>query len=188
MIYLKNKKISLAILLSMFFGFFLGFNNGSASAVSDLTTVINANNYSSYSNQPVFASCNDSSCLSQYHYLTFTGTGNYNRLSWFGLQGYRGVNDARVYVNSISLIDGTTSLTFPSLWLTGDVEYTFTLSESMPTGECPDPPSGSLTIDENGTFDVTNYASISVDVPQNVTEIIDDPISNDFQKILFENR
>lgn len=190
MIYLKNKKISLAILLSMFFGFFLGFNNGNASAVSDLTTVINSSDMSSFVNQPIFSSCNDSACLSQYHYLTVSVSSNpYTRNSFWVLKGFRGLSNLSVNVDSVNLIDGSSSLvigSYDNIYNFSADQFTFTLSESFPTGYCPDPPSGSLTIDENGTFDVTNYASISVDVPQTVTEIIDDPISNDFQKVFFE--
>lgn len=42
-----------------------------------------------------------------------------------------------------------------------------------------------MSITENGTYDVSQYAQVSVNI-DNVTEIIEDPISNDFQKVFFK--
>lgn len=64
--------------------------------------------------------------------------------------------------------------------LTSSDYIKFTLSESLPGASSP---TGSLTITENGIFDVSEVASVNVNVPQDVTEIIEDPVSNDFHKI-----
>lgn len=46
--------------------------------------------------------------------------------------------------------------------------FRFTFTNSLPGNECPEPdvPVGSLSIDQNGTYDVTDYSEAVVNVPQ----------------------
>ena len=155
------------ILFSVIFGFVICFGlitSNDVFAVSDLTTVLNASNYTSYQNQALFPTCNDTQCLSQYHYLSLSYTGNVSTATNFVFKGLRGFNDLRVYVDTVYKIDGSTSLEIPSMYIYGTQEYTFTLSENPPSQACP-PPSGSLTISANGTYDVSEYGSVDVNVP-----------------------
>ena len=50
----------------------------------------------------------------------------------------------------------------PSSW--SSVSVTIVLTDTLPS-DCSSPPSGSLSITENGTFDVSSYAQAVVDVP-----------------------
>lgn len=160
----RSKRCYIALLLfsTIFLGSFVN-SSGDASAVADLTTVYNASNYPS-SETPLFPTCNDSQCLSQYHYLSWTATGNYSPASNFPLKGFRGFNDVRIVVNGVYLIDGSTSLTVPGLYMYGSQEFTFTLTEFYPNQGCSSP-SGILSITSNGTFDVSSYDYAEVDVP-----------------------
>ena len=136
--------------LAFFSGLFITTQN--SFAVADLSITLTSSNYSDFSNSPLFSSCNDSSCLSDYHYLSVSGSGSgFNQYAYWQIRGLRGVNDMRVYVNSSVLIDGSSSLSFGSMFLSGDVSYTFTLSDSLPCScpSCPDPPSGNLDISSN---------------------------------------
>ena len=61
--------------------------------------------------------------------------------------------------------------------------YSAVISDVNPfvTSDCPPLPSGSFSISSNGEYDISDYASVSVDVPQTIGPISDDSIS----KIIF---
>ena len=42
--------------------------------------------------------------------------------------------------------------------------------DSLPSPDCPELPSGNLDISSNGTYDVTNYAQATVNVPAEVIQ------------------
>lgn len=191
MTFYKNKNLlKLAIILPLFFGFFLGFNNGNVSAISDKVVTFDINNQLTDGVVICEQDC------SSYKYIIITNNLNASNTSRFNLR----INTSNIATstfsyfpklsqNTIYTINGDLiSLTLTTLNGMSSSVYgtnkslTITLSENSPI---PTPPSGSLSITENGTYDVSQYASVSVNI-DNVTEIIEDPISNDFQKVFFK--
>ena len=139
MIYLKNKKISLAILLSMFFGFFLGFNNGNVSAVSNLSVTIDSNNNFAAAGVPIFSNCNDASCLSQYKYFHIKCENcsfSYSNISLH----FRTINGFLTYINSYYEVLNSDSIEFTSgLTTPAGRVFTFELLTELPAN-CPPAP------------------------------------------------
>lgn len=50
----------------------------------------------------------------------------------------------------------------------GSISYSVVVSDSFGGGSCPDSPSGSLSITSNGSYDVSQFAEVVVDVPPSV--------------------
>lgn len=64
-----------------------------------------------------------------------------------------------------------------STWLSSGQYIYITLSDSLPSDFPVSTPSGSISITENGTFDVTDYAQAVVDVPAVPGDYHDDLVS-----------
>ena len=174
-------KIIALIFFPIFF-VFLGFNN--VSAVSDVsyTSTYNGSSFPQVGN---FCNNNDANLpnCSDYQYLTIESSTltTQNLISADGQA--RATAMAYSDYSIIKLPSDWTRVGFFGASISGKStsDYIkFTLSESLPGSVAP---TGSLTITENGTFDVSEVASVNVNVPQDVTEIIEDPVSNDFHKI-----
>lgn len=166
----KFYSLSVAALLGCFFCSFI-INQNNASAVSDITIVVDDTNYSSV-DFPCGSDC------SSYHYLLVSDiVTNGNGFS-YSLAPYSNDNFARLQINYNGGLFGNLSFYLfsfdnadqmkraASSWSTG-VSFKLTLSENNPFGSTP---SGSLSITENGTYDVTNYSEAVVDVPPEVVQ------------------
>lgn len=180
---INNKRFfKTAMLSALFFGFFLGFNNGNASAVENKTV-----NYTSGTtftwNQQMFPDCTTVSCLSEYKYLIVNSTPSDNKFIGFRTAYSNLTQDIKCYNSScvFELQNRTDMIGWRGDNLTAPYDFSLTLTDTFGTA----PPTGTLNVTENGTFNVTNYGSVVVDVPQTIVENIEDPISNDFQKVFF---
>lgn len=116
----------------------------------------------------VFPDCLES-CLDQYHFLKIESSGSY------GYASLRIRYDGSA-ITSLMYQTGTTSyigLPFDGhnlnlLMFAGGsygYPYTFTLMDSISSGITP---SGTLNIAENGSYDVTQYAQVDVNIQQEV--------------------
>ena len=108
---------------------------------------------------------------SDYDYIIFErGLNSYN--------GYSSVQITNINFSNITirvpnrltstytLFDDVSKIQLNSATLTS---ITITLTDNIGT-PCPEPPSGSITLSENGTYDVTSYAEAVVDVPATVIQ------------------
>lgn len=148
-----------------------------SSAVSDIIVTIDSSNYSAQS-----VLCEASAC-SPYHYLvvSYNGTVDYSnglpsknvRLNFGSYMGQPSYFSTFPSTSIVELDTSSNSLYYAviqsggsnlSSFFSSGGSIIFTLSEDNPfaSGIIP---SGSLSITENGTFDVTNYAEAVVDVP-----------------------
>lgn len=184
MTFYKNKKLfNLAIIISLVFGVFLGFNNGNVFAIED-STISFSEGHSFVWNQSIFPDCSTNSCLSQYNYLIVS---SYPKNSQFiGLRFKVGNSNQDVRCYTTSCAFELPSSLDSIQWLGNSVSapYDFSLTLTDTFGSVP--PTATLNVSENGTFNVSNYASVVVDVPQTINEVVEDPISNDFQKVFFK--
>ena len=179
---IKNKNIlKLAIILSVFFGFFLGFNNGAVYAVSPCEQTYSSGYVSGNSN--VFNNC---SISSDYKYMIIENSSANTAL--YRLKIGPSVANYTSYIIgsgqtifSVDLNNNSKILWFDNYTFSSEIK--FSLVDSLPSGITP---SGNLLIEENGSFNVANYETVLVSVPQTITEVVEDPISNDFQKVFFK--
>lgn len=175
MTYSKNKVFfRLSTFFICFFGILLGLNNGNVLAVEDVT-------YNVSSGDPQIYVCggNSSVTCSDFAYLIFEPVpAHLERTQSINLGG------TNLSLPSFS----TTILSIPSSY--GNRSIIFEIGSHVSSAKITLTntlglvPSGTLDVTGNGTYDVTNYASVSINVPQE--EIIEDPISNDFQKVFFK--
>lgn len=165
MLWTKNyHKIGFGILLSAFFAVFSSFFflNTNVSAVADISYTFDFDNIPSW-----YDLCQGSSDCSSYSYLLVEPSVSCASLCSFVISGISSTNTA-VSASSSSLY----FLFSPSaLYLTGgrtgsySGSITITLFESYGSA-----PSGSITLTENGTFDVSSYATAVVDVPPTIEQ------------------
>lgn len=167
----------IAIILPCFLAVFISNN---VFAVSDYTYTINASNngnfeYLCYNNEPsINRNCSDynylkidfnGSSTSYLNSLAFNFSGNTNFTGSYtlypsshiiiSLEDFNNNSNLRViFINSGINVTGLSSGWFVDV----------TLTESI----TPDAPSGSITLTENGTYDVTSYAEAVVDVPATI--------------------
>lgn len=179
----KTKIFALVIAITLFS--FLGFNNVSAAEDISITVSGQVNQYDN-----VFSNCTGD-CLNDYQYLILeanSDVGYDTFVLWLRFDGsftrsfilstFRYGTTYNIYKlpfngSSNNFLQWSNNFYF-------DSDLKLTLTDSLPGSSAP---TGSLSITENGTFDVSEVASVNVNVPQDVTEIIDDPVSNDFHKI-----
>ena len=163
----KIKLLILAIISVLTFGL---FSAGSVSAISDQTYTVTSSN----SSLTLCGSGSNYTC-SDYSYLILESDIQYvNNSRTYAIQ-YTvrdGGNVSNIQRNVIYNFPGVLTFDIPSNveqiqgWainsLSSGDSFTITLSESPGGGGII--PSGSLSITSNGTYDVTNYASATVDI------------------------
>lgn len=148
---------ALVAFLSFFFGSFITTNN---------TFALNDVVYTSSYGEPQFYICGgDSSVVcSDYSYIIFepVGSSGYQAMSFLG-------TNIRIPAFTSSIISIPSSLTSLSFQAgTNLTSITITLTNSLPSSSSP--PSGDLSITSNGTYDVSSYATATVDVPAEVIQ------------------
>lgn len=167
----KKHLISFGLLLSGLFSVLLSC---SCYAIDDLSISVSTSD-----SVPItlFPNC-DQSCYSSFSYLVVDISSGINigSPSIFTLQfrdsidhylhaaSFNGVISSSIY----SLSDGYYDFSYRGSYNASIFDITFTLTNSLPGNECPEPdvPTGSLSIDQNGTYDVTDYSEAVVNVPQ----------------------
>lgn len=170
----------LVVFLSLCFGSFIINQRNEVHAVSDISVTYNSG-YVTSSYTDIFPTCTGS-CFHDYSYIVvkisnksdlgFSPDSNVSGVA-FRLYGRADGSVQRTWYFSLFTPEQIYPISFSDSpynylqWgngtnLSGDV--TFILTNS-PYGSAP---SGSITLTENGTFDVTNYAEAVVDVPMEV--------------------
>lgn len=189
----KTKTIRLAIFLSMFFGCLLGFNNGNVFADSNPTYTLSLDPSSdvvlcdddSPNTSVMLSKCSD------YSFLTieasgFSSASSRNEVLRFGVTSTSVWSSNEQFFpffhdKQIITLNNAVKVTVYSGSDFSSGSFTFTLS-TQPVGCTGIVPDGDLNITSNGTYDITQYSSVTVDIDQ----VIDDPVSQDFQKVFFE--
>lgn len=186
-----NKKIiGFGTALSVFFlSLFASFCISTDTyAVDDYTYTLSASNFGSVNlcynnNSSVGRNCSD------YHYLIISNnfSSSYtpaqaNQRYLIGYTAYTSAgsyfNNSYVYPMKSLIVELDSSITrimspynpgnydyLPSGW-----EFYFTLTESLPSSgsSCPEPPSGTYEVTENGTYDISQYEYVDVDIPETI--------------------
>lgn len=163
-------KICFGLFSCLFFSFFFSFSN--SYALNDVSvTFHNGDSVAQWSD--VFPTCTGD-CLNDYSYLIINGAFDSSDWGYSTFRFYLRFNGSnQVQFNipvapSFSIFklpfDGHSNnfLSFGQSY-TFSSDVTFILTENYQSGIIP---SGSLSITENGTYDVTNYAEAVVDIPQ----------------------
>lgn len=167
----------LVVFLSLCFGSFIINQRNEVHAVSDISVTYTAGTSTSQWSD-LFPTCSGD-CLNQYSYLIVNGApSNTSSNGWFirlfirynGSNGWsRDISgDSEFAIYKLPFNGSANNYLSWGQSYTFDNDVTFTLTESYQS--CPPAPSGSITLTENGTFDVTNYAEAVVDVPPEVVQ------------------
>ena len=148
---------ALVAFLSLFFGSFIITNN---------TFALNDVVYTSSYGDPQFYICGgDSSVVcSDYSYIIFDpvpASNNYQAISFMGTN----IRIPSFTSTFISLPSSLSSLPFQVGVNISSI--TITLTDSLPSSNSP---SGDISITSNGTYDVSSYATATVDVPVEVIQ------------------
>lgn len=147
------------------------FTTQNSYAVDDISVIIRANN-SVRQWDDVFSTCTGD-CLNDYSYLIVSGQPYFYSTVSTPINFYFRADGSFQRVFTIS---GTSPFSIYKLpfdghsnnflsWGSGysfENDVTLTLTDSYQS--CPPSPSGDLSITENGTYDVTNYSSATVNV------------------------
>ena len=158
---------ALFVLLGFFFGSFI-INQNSVSAVSERTEY--------FVSGPGFYSLSD---LSGYNYLIIHFDFSQNQFQYFDFTFYSddtcsspsnrrliGTRNSTDYIVSLSGLVPSSCLSLSSVSINSPTSSGyFTLSESLPGVTTP---SGSISISQNGTYDVTSYSEAVVNVENEV--------------------
>lgn len=134
------------------------------------------NGYLCHNEQANVPNCSD------FDYLIFTPN-NSSVSNYFSAQSFLNTTVNLRLPTFISSIYSVKNLIFFSVYNvpTGSVDsITATLTNTLPGTSCPPAPSGDLAISSNGTYDVSSYASATVDVPP---EVIQGDYHNDLTSI-----
>ena len=157
-----------AVLFVFLFGLFI--TTGDTFAVSDISATFTSS--SAYS--PVFPDC-DSTCLSQYSYFIISSTTNNLSNIIFDIGSNKTLNVIFPYyggsnnTSSFVIIQDFNYSTFNFRYTQNfSVPITLTLSETSSYGAVL--PSGNIDIIDNGQYDVTNYATATVNVSPEVIQ------------------
>lgn len=159
----------LVVFLSLCFGSFIINQKNNVSAVSDLTFVIDDSNYNTFN-----ANCGND--CSFYHYVLISDISSTGFV--YQISPYSSDSFIRLYIaHNVGFGSNMNFILFSvdnadqfkyigANWSSGS-SFKITLSENNPFGSTP---SGSLSITENGTYDVTNYSQAVVDIPPEVVQ------------------
>lgn len=184
---MKCKRLTIfsGLLLSLFFSFSL---SSDTFAIDDISVIIDSS--SSFNRgDPVFPDC-DSSCFSQYSYFKVDVLSSvlYSSSDIRFILVTPGYSNKQIFLPSftssyVALSSDISNILFYSISVTSEFSYRLSLSDSLPGSSCPEPevPTGNLDIIENGQYDVTNYATATVNVPQESSET---PYDNKFDQII----
>lgn len=171
---------ALVLFLSFFFGFFITINN--TFALDDLVLSYSPSSTSLRSYWNYWSAC-DYDCASQYNYLKidfFDSNGDSPTL--FSRSGRQTIiicgtevilsrsSDHVFFLNkTCPATDGHSGFIMNGNYggniASSTLGYRLTLTDSIGSS-----PSGDLSIIENGIYDVTNYATVTVDVPVEVIQ------------------
>lgn len=165
-------------LLAFFSGLFITTQN--SFAVNDFTLNINSSNYTSFANALICSdgygsgipNCSDYSYFivdissdqlpknNFQYYIRRTGSNQQNQVIPFA------------YNKSVTSYSDVSKIAINSISITGtpDFTITITLTENNPFASSTPPPSGDISITSNGSYDVSSYATATVDVPAEVVQ------------------
>lgn len=165
--------------LSVFFsGLFITTQN--SFAIADFTYTIDSSNYSSFANTML---CNDdygSGIPNCYDYSYFiveisSDVDSGNNFQYFVRRPGSTQQNLVLpfsFHKTVIYYSDVSSFVIRQIALTGSPTFTITITftENSPFVSSTPPPSGDLSISSNGTYDVSSYATATVDVPAEVIQ------------------